>query len=129
MNPHKIKFTDGVEFECKNQPKSIIKNTRGQTRDCLIITTGETYQNVKNRFIDGVQFSVLAYEELMNVSGLPSREFGYVEYEKHDYIIAGEITDNRDGTMTVIIGKKTEIEILEDENALLLFENLTGEVF
>ena len=48
----------------------------------------------------------------------------------------GYIKLQRDGTTTVAMGKKTDIEILnmqlaalEEENAALLFEQLTGEVF
>lgn len=47
-----------------------------------------------------------------------------------EYCIAGDITDKRDGTFTVVMGKKSDseiaIEALEAENAALLFENLTG---
>ena len=50
------------------------------------------------------------------------------EYNNSDYCIAGDIIDHRDGTLSVKMGKPTDVEVLEEENAALLFENLTGEV-
>lgn len=129
-NPYKIKLFDGTLFECAGQPVSAKKTFRGQNRDCiLIVLTNVSYEMIAEKFVDGVLFSVMAYEEIPNVSGLPSREYDYIEYPKTDYIVAGDITDHRDGTFTALMGKKTALELLEEENAALLFENLTGEEF
>ena len=35
------------------------------------------------------------------------------EYDNSDYSMAGSITDNRDGTLAVKMGKPTKIEMLE----------------
>lgn len=129
MNPHKIKFTDGIEFECISLPFSKTRNSKGKIREVLEIKIKDSYENIKNSFIDGAEFSILIFEELLNISGLPTREFDYVKYDKFDYVVAGEIVDNRDGVFTIFMGKKTEIELIEEENAALLFEVLTSEVF
>lgn len=126
---YQIKFADGTVYDCVAQPVSAKKTIRGGLREVLEIRLSETYQNIRSCFVDNASFCILAYEELTNVSGLPSREYGYVEYPKEGYVVAGDIIDYRDGTMCVIMGKKTQLELLEEENAALLFENLTGEAF
>ena len=129
-NPYKIKFQNGAVFNCAVQPVPSSKHFCGQYRDCLSIKiTGSPYETISGMFLNGAVFSIMAYEEIPNVSGLPSREYEYVEYPKTDYIVAGDIIDHRDGTFTVLMGKKTALELLEEENAALLFENLTGEEF
>ena len=40
-----------------------------------------------------------------------------------------EIIDHCNGEITVTMGKKTANELLEEENAQLMFELLTGEEF
>ena len=37
------------------------------------------------------------------------------EYDNSDYSMAGSITDNRDGTLSVKMGKPTQIETLESQ--------------
>lgn len=49
------------------------------------------------------------------------------DYPLTDFVVAGDIIDKRDGTFTVYIGKKTESEILEEQNAELLL-TLGGEI-
>ena len=85
-------------------------------------------------FVDGLAWSIIA-DTVKEVE--QTREDGSVEivevpaqeeYDNSDYCVAGDITDHRDGTLSVKMGKPTQIEQLEEENAALLFENLTGEV-
>ena len=35
-------------------------------------------------------------------------------FDNSDYSVAGSITDNRDGTVTVMMGRHTELEIAQD---------------
>ena len=54
------------------------------------------------------------------------------EYDNSEYSIAGDIIDHRNGKVTIKMGKSTAEElllVLEQENAELLFNNLTGEDF
>lgn len=140
---YKIKFTNGKEFNCFNEPSISVKMSRGTNRECLTMGLIADYEGIKESFVDGAQFSILALENpqiqedevLTPVSGVSIEKEslnngeGYVGYEYFEYSVAGDITDNRDGTFTVIMSKKTEVELLEEENAALLFEKLTGEVF
>lgn len=50
------------------------------------------------------------------------------DYPLTDFVVAGDIIDKRDGTFTVYIGKKTESEILEEQNAELMLTLVGGEI-
>ena len=39
------------------------------------------------------------------------------EWDNSDYCVAGPITDNRDGTITAKMGKKTELELAREQAA------------
>lgn len=77
-------------------------------------------------FVDGMTWSIVMDIETEQEDGSISSI--QQEYDNNDFCVAGSITDNRDGTLSVKMGKLTHIEQLEKENATLLFENLTGEV-
>lgn len=95
-------------------------NTRGDVRPVLkIIISGASYASVASDFADGAGLTVIDTDE----NGVET-EFSY-----NGYCVAGDIVDTRDGKIIVYMGKKTELEVLEEENARLLFENLTGEAF
>ena len=57
--------------------------------------------------------------------------YGDVDYPKTEYSILGDIVCHKDGKITVYMGKPTaheeEVNRVEEENAQLLSENLTGE--
>lgn len=103
---------------------------RGAYRDTALITVKDTtYTDVLAAFVDNVSIA----EETDNGTG--------TDYSI--YAIAGAVSDNRNGTFTVRMGKRTDAETyqvklenvqaqvaaLEEENAELLFQNLTGEEF
>lgn len=52
-------------------------------------------------------------------------------YDKTSYCIAGDVVEHRNGCVTIYMAEMTEeekeIASLEEENARLLYENLTGE--
>lgn len=104
---------------------------RGAYRDTALITVKDTtYADVLAAFVDNVSIA----EEKGN---------GTTDTDYSIYAIAGAVSDNRNGTFTVRMGKRTEAETyqvkledaqaqvaaLEEENAELLFQNLTGEEF
>jgi len=97
------------------------------SRETLFITIkGSTYEEINSTFVDGIEII-----KIDNQLFSSSKETSYSAYS-----VAGEIRDNRNGTFTVLMGKKTALEIaqervlaLENENAELLFQNLTGEEF
>ena len=130
-NLYKIKIKDNI-FETLKQPMSTKRVFRGENRETLLLVFNKNVfenKDVSSIFVDNCNFSVIETVELMNVSGLPSREYEDREYSKELFCVAGDITDHRDGTISILMGKKTDKELLEEENAILLFENLTGEDF
>ena len=57
-------------------------------------------------FVNEVAWSII-YQEDSNTDP--------VEYDNSDYCVAGPITDNRNGTVSVKMGKLTDIEILRKQ--------------
>ena len=102
-----------------------------QYRDVLRITLADTnYGEVCTFFKDDAEFSIRQNE----VTGKDAEDndvYGDVDYPKTEYSILGDIVCHKDGKITVYMGKPTaheeEVNRLEEENAALLFENLTGE--
>ena len=62
----------------------------GTRRDVITLKLEATYAQVNNLFVDGATFSIEDSE--------------ITEYDDHG--VAGPITDNRDGTMTIKMGKE-----------------------
>ncbi|MBQ3329982.1 MAG: hypothetical protein IJG87_02260 [Ruminococcus sp.] len=59
------------------------------------ITLAIDYATAAELFVDGAAWSITS---------------GGEEYDNSDYNVAGPITDNRDGTITVKMGKLTDLE-------------------
>jgi len=105
------------------------------------ITLEMTYDEAINLFVDDVTWSIIQdiediVEEEIEVIDKETGEKSTIrkeEYDNSDYCIAGDLVDHRNGLITVYMGKKTdhelEVSALEEENAELLFNNLTGEDF
>lgn len=131
---NKIIFPDGNTFDVAPYPidiepsildkRNVYKN---EQREMLRITVSSTYADVAQYFVDDATFSIRQFDVDENGNELAT----YTDYEKTDYVIAGDIIDHRDGRITVYMCKKTkhelEMESLEAENAELLFNVLTGE--
>ena len=64
-------------------------------RQSKAITLTMTLAAAAELFIDGLEWSIVDEEE---------------EFDNSDYSIAGDITDHRDGTVTVKMGKPTALE-------------------
>lgn len=96
----------------------------GINREYLRITVTASYAEVVGKFTDGAHYSIRQFD----MDGGNQLET-YVDYDWSDYSVAGDIIDHRDGRVTVYMRKPTQIELLERENAALLYENITGQVF
>lgn len=105
---------------------------RGAYRDTILITVKDTiYEEVLAAFVDNITITEI------------NKDDGTVINDYSHYAIAGSVSDNRNSTFTIRMGKRTERETyqkqledaqdqvaaLETENAELLFQNLTGEEF
>ena len=104
-----------------------------QYRDVLRITVTDTnYGEICEFFKDNAEFSI-RQNEIVGKDENNEDVYGDVDYPKSDYSILGDIVCHKDGKFTVYMGKMTEHELevqaLEEENAELLFNNLTGEDF
>ena len=80
-----------------------IPDTEWDKRSSKAITLEMDYATAMSVFVDGLAWSIVMVEM---VDGVEQVE----EFDNFDYCIAGPVTDNRDGTMTVKMGKLTELE-------------------
>lgn len=88
-------------------------------RPSKAITLKMSYADAVNIFIDDVNWFILqdfedTVEEINEETGEPviNTVTRTEIYDNSDYSIAGSITDNRDGTITVKMGKQTAEELL-----------------
>ena len=80
-------------------------------RESKTITIEMAYADAIALFVDGLAWSILMDVEKEQEDG--SIVTVQEEYDNSDYSMAGSITDNRDGTLAVKMGKPTQIETLE----------------
>lgn len=80
-------------------------------RDSKTITLEMTHAEADELFVDGAEWSI--------------KDADGTEYDNSDYCIAGDIIDHRDGTISVKMGKSTD---LEDLLEMLYGELSVGEV-
>lgn len=79
--------------------RAATEELKGFRRDVISLTITATYQEAAVAFTDGATFTVV------DDSMTPAEEFEYA-----DHTMAGPITDHRDGTVTVKMGKANTAE-------------------
>ena len=90
-------------------------------RESKAIMLEITYAEAAKLFIDCLSWSIIqrdtvpVYGEDGNPTGETTEQVQ--ELDNSDYCVAGPITDNRDGTCTCKMGKKTEVELLRETSA------------
>ena len=83
-------------------------------RDTKTITLTMEYTAASQLFVDGLSWSIVqrdivpVYDKDGNSTG--ETEEQVQEWDNSDYNVAGSITDNRNGTCTCKMGKKTQLE-------------------
>ena len=82
-------------------------------RESKTITLEMAYTDAIGIFVDGLAWSILMDVEQEQEDG--SIVTVQEEYDNSDYSMAGSITDNRNGTLAVKMGKPTKIEMLESQ--------------
>lgn len=82
-------------------------------RESKTITLEMAYADAIALFVNGLVWSILMDVEQEQEDG--SIVTVQEEYDNSDYSMAGSITDNRDGTLDVKMGKPTKIETLESQ--------------
>ena len=87
-------------------------------RESKAVTLTATYEQAAQLFADGLVWSIVqrdnvpVYDEDGNPTG--ETEEQVQEWDNADYCVAGPITDNRDGTITAKMGKKTDAELMQE---------------
>ena len=83
-------------------------------RDTKTITLTMEYTAASQLFVDGLSWSIVQRDTVpvYNKDGNPTGETKeqVQEWDNSDYNVAGSITDNRNGTCTCKMGKKTQLE-------------------
>lgn len=83
-------------------------------RDTKIITLTMSYAEVMALLPDNTPWSIVQREtvDVLDEQGKPTGETKEVvnEYDNSEYSLAGDITDHRDGTVSIKMGKPTETE-------------------
>ena len=96
-------------------------------RESKVITMQGTYDEIVGLFGDNTPWSIVMKEEVqqrnddgslvLNEAGNPITEEQASEWDNSEFSMSGPITDNRDGTVSIKMGKPTD---LEDAMELLL---------
>ena len=84
-------------------------------RESKAITLDMPYADAAAIFVDGLAWSIVMDVEQEQEDG--SIVTVQEEYDNSDYSMAGSITDNRDGTLTVKMGKPTQLETMQAQLA------------
>ena len=111
--------TNNTEYPASISGK--IPDSEWDNRKSKAITLEITYAEAAQLFVNGLSWSIVqrntvpVYDESGNPTGEMTEQVR--EFDNSDFCVAGSITDNRDGTCTCKMGKKTEIEILRETSA------------
>lgn len=100
--------------------KQIIASISGKTRDSdwdnresKTITCTMTYAEAITLFANDVAWLII-YQSDSYIDPESNEEVtpDPIEYDNSEYSVAGPITDNRDGTVSIKMGKQTDSELL-----------------
>ena len=90
-------------------------------RKSKAITLEMTHAQAAQLFVDGLVWSIVQRDTVpvYDTDGNPTGETTeqVQEWDNSDYCVAGPITDNRDGTITAKMGKKTASDVLAELEA------------
>ena len=88
-------------------------------RDTKAIYLTMTYDEVATLLPSGTPWSIVQRDmvDVLDEQGQPTGEAKEVvnEYDNSEYSLAGDITDHRDGTVSIKMGKPTETETLREQ--------------
>lgn len=102
-------------------------------RESKAVTLEMEYTVASQLFVDGLSWSIVqrdtvpVYDKDGNPTGETKEQVQ--EWDNSDYNVAGSITDNRNGTCTCKMGKKTQLETEQElrEDAETAAKILLGE--
>lgn len=106
------------EVEYPAEISGVLQNPKWDRRDTKAITLEMTHETAVSLFVDGLAWGIKQVNTypVFDDKGQPTGETTTETqtFDNSDYSVAGSITDNRDGTVTVMMGKHTELEIAQD---------------
>ena len=98
-------------------------------RDTKTITLTMTHDEAATLLPSGTPWSIVQREtvDVLGEQGQPTGETKEVvnEYDNSEYSITGEITDHRNGTVSIKMGKPTESELSEATGTALVGQSIT----
>ena len=98
-------------------------------RDTKIITLTMTHAEAAALLSDNTPWSIVQRDmvDVLDEQGQPTGETKEVcnEYDNSEYSLAGDITDHRDGTVSIKMGKPTESELSEATVTALVGQSIT----
>ena len=90
-------------------------------RDTKTITLTMTHDEAATLLPSGTPWSIVQREtvDVLDEQGQPTGDAKEVvnEYDNGEYSISGEITDYRDGTVSIKMGKPTQLEMMQAQLA------------
>lgn len=111
--------TNGTEYPASIAGKVTDRDWGG--RESKAVTLTMTHAAAVQLFVDGLSWSIVQRDTVpvYDTDGNPTGETTeqVQEWDNSDYCVAGPITDNRDGTITAKMGKKTELELAREQAA------------
>lgn len=121
------------EVEYPAEISGVLQNLKWDRRDTKSITLEMTHDQAVGLFVDGLMWSIKQVNiyPVFDENGQPTGETTTETqiFDNSDYSVAGSITDNRNGTVTCMMGKKTALEeaIAAKNDAELAAKILLGE--
>lgn len=111
--------TNGTEYPASIAGKVVDRDWGNRKSKAVTLTA--TYEQAAQLFVDGLVWSIVQRDTVpvYDTDGNPTGETTeqVQEWDDSDYCVAGPITDNRDGTITAKMGKKTASDVLAELEA------------
>ena len=110
---------NGTEYPATVNGNLVDRNWNGRDTKTIYLTM--PYEQAAALLPDNTPWSIVMRDmvDVMDEQGKPTGETKEVvnEYDNSEYSLAGEITDYRDGTVSIKMGKPTEAETLRAQLA------------
>lgn len=97
---------NGKEYEATINGKMNDKDW--DNRESKSITLEMSHSEAIETFVEGTSWSILQEQTTVNEEGESVTEI--LEFDNSEFSMAGDIVDHRDGTVTVKMGKLTDLE-------------------
>lgn len=112
--------TNGTEYPASIAGRVADRDWGGRASKSITLTM--THAAAVQLFVDGLSWTIVQRDTVLAYAsdGSPIAETAeeqVQEWDNSDYCVAGPITDNRDGTCTCKMGKKTASDVLAELEA------------